>query len=73
MLRNMSASAFGLSILGILAIIIGASAKIDTSSGIWLTVKVLPAVGMILGTLFGLAFLIVLGIRRNRAAGDAAN
>jgi len=69
----MSASAFGLSILGILAIIIAASAKIDTSSGIWLTVKVLPAVGMILGTLFGLAFLIVLGIRRSRAAGDAAN
>ena len=69
----MAASALGLAILGILAIIIAGAAKLDMTSGIWLTITVLPAVGMILGTLFGLAFFIVLGIRRSRAAGDASN
>lgn len=69
----MAASALGLAILGILAIMIAAAAKLDMTSGIGLTISVLPPVGIILGTLFGLAFLIVFGIRRIRAAGDAAN
>lgn len=69
----MAASAFGLSILGIIAILIAASAKVDTTQGIWLTVKVLPAVGIILGTLFAVAFLAVLITRRGRAARDASN
>jgi hypothetical protein len=72
-LRNMAASAFGLAILGILALFITAVARVDTSSGIWLTVKVLPGVGIILGGLFALAFLISLIIRRSRAARDANN
>ena len=69
----MAASALGLAILGILAIMIAGAAKLDMTSGIGLTISVLPPVGTILGTLFGLAFLIVFGIRRSRAAGDAAN
>lgn len=69
----MAASALGLAILGILAIMIAGAAKLDMTSGIGLTISVLPPVGIILGTLFGLAFLVVLGIRRSRAAGDAAN
>lgn len=69
----MAASALGLAILGILAIMIAGAAQLDMTSGIGLTISVLPPVGIILGTLFGLAFLVVLGIRRSRAAGDAAN
>jgi hypothetical protein len=72
-LRNMAASAFGLSILGILAILIAGSARVDMTEGIWLTVKVLPAVGIILGTVFATAFLAVMITRRGRAARDASN
>ena len=69
----MAASALGLSIVGILALIIASAAKVDTTQGIWLTVAVLPAVGLILGSLFLVAFLIVFGMRRARAAKDASN
>lgn len=69
----MAASAFGLAILGIVAILIAGAAKLDTSAGIWLTVKVLPGVGILLGTLFTIAFVVVLVLRRGRDARDASN
>lgn len=69
----MVASSLGLSILGIVATLIAANAGVDTNAGVWLTVKVLPAVGLILGVAFLIAFVVASAIRRSRAARDAAN
>ena len=69
----MVASSIGLAILGIIATLIAANAGVDTNVGIWLTIKVLPAVGLILGVLFLIAYVVASGIRRSRAARDAAN
>jgi hypothetical protein len=67
-LRNMIASAAGLSVVGIVAIIIAGVAHIDTNSGIWLTVKVLPLVGLLFAFLLIIAFLVVSVVRRRRLA-----
>jgi hypothetical protein len=68
----MAASAFGLAILGILVIIIARLAKVEMTGDIWLMIQVLPGVGLILGTLFGIAFIIAMTVRRSRLARDAA-
>lgn len=67
----MVASAIGLAILGIIALLIAGAARIDTRSGIWLTITVLPAVGLTFGVLSMIALFIVSAIRRTRAARDA--
>jgi len=72
-LTYMAASSIGLAILGILALIIAGVARVDTSAGVWVTVTVLPAIGLILGVGFAIAFIVVSAIRRTRAARDAAN
>jgi hypothetical protein len=71
-LAYMIASSIGLAILGILAILIAGLAHVDTTTGIWLTIRVLPAVGLIFGVAFMIALVIVSAIRRSRAARDAA-
>ena len=68
----MVASSIGLAILAILAILISGLLHIDTTSGVWLTIRVLPAVGLIFGIAFLIILVIVSAIRRSRAARDAA-
>lgn len=68
----MAASAFGLAILGIIAILIGDLVKAEMKGEIWRMIQVLPGVGLILGTLFLIAFIIALTLRRSRVARDAA-
>ena len=72
-LTYMAASSIGLAILGIIALIVAGVARIDTSSGGGVTVTVLPAIGLTLGVLFAIAFIVVSAIRRTRTARDAAN
>ena len=72
-LTYMAASSIGLAILGIIALIIAGVARVDTSAGIWVTITVLPAIGLTLGVSFAIAFIVVSAIRRTRAARDAAN
>jgi hypothetical protein len=67
----MIASSIGLSLLAIVAIIIGQLAGANTREGIWLTVLVLPPIGLVLGVLLLIAFMVVSAIRRSRAARDA--
>ena len=69
----MVASSIGLAVLSIVAIVIGTLAGVTTSEGIWLTVRVLPPIGLIFGVIFIIAFVVVSAIRRSRAARDAAN
>ena len=71
-LAYMVASSIGLAILAILAILISGLLHIDTTTGVWLTVRVLPAVGLIFGVGFLIALVVVSAVRRSRAARDAA-
>ena len=69
----MIASAIGLAFLAIVAILIANMAGVDTSQGVWLTVLVLPPIGLIFGVLLIIAFVVVSAIRRSRAARDDAH
>jgi hypothetical protein len=66
----MVASSAGLSIAAIVAVIVGGFAKADTNSGIWLTVKVLPLIGLLLALILIVVFLVVSVVRRRRLARD---
>lgn len=66
----MVASSAGLSLAAIIAVIVGNFARVDTNSGIWLTVKVLPAIGLVIAVVLIVVFLIVSVVRRRRLARD---
>jgi hypothetical protein len=67
-LRNMIASSAGLSVLAILATIVGNLTGVNTREGIWLTVTVLPFIGLTIAFLLVIAFLVVSVVRRRRLA-----
>ena len=69
-LRNMIAYAAGLSILAIIATIVANLAGVDTREGVWLTVAVLPFVGLTIALVLIVVFLIVSVLRRRRLARD---
>jgi len=69
-LRNMIASAAGLSILAIVATIVANLAGVDTREGVWLTVAVLPFVGLTIALVLIIVFLIISVLRRRRLARD---
>ena len=67
-LAFMIASVAGLSVLAIIAIIIASAAKADTSNGPWLTIAVLPTVGLPIAFLLIIVFAVVSIVRRRRIA-----
>lgn len=67
-LASMIASSAGLSILSIVASIIGRSAGADLTQGIWPVVVVLPFIGLVLALVLIVVFLIVSVVRRRRLA-----
>ena len=69
-LRNMIASAAGLSILAIVATIVANLAGLNTREGVWLTVAVLPFVGLTIALVLIIVFLIISVLRRRRLARD---
>lgn len=69
-LRNMIASAAGLSVLAMLAAVIAAFARIDVNQGVWPVILVLPLVGLPLAFALLIAFLVVSVVRRRRLARD---
>ena len=71
-LRNMIASAAGLSILAILAVIVANLSGTNTREGIWLAVAVLPFVGLTLAFVLIIVFMIVSVVRRRRLARDGS-
>lgn len=66
----MIASAAGLSILAIIAVIVAGFARVDVSEGIWPAVVVLPLIGLALAFALIVVFLIVSVVRRRRLARD---
>ena len=70
-LAYMVASAIGLAVLAIIAIIIAGAAGVNTREGLWLTVLVLPPVGLVLGVVFIITLVIVSAVRRTRTARNA--
>lgn len=71
-LRNMIASAAGLSILAIVATILANLAGVETREGVWLTITVLPFIGLTFAFLLIIAFAIVSIVRRRRLARDSS-
>jgi uncharacterized membrane protein len=72
-LSTMSITAIGIAIIAMLVTLIAGWAGLDISDGLWITVRLLPTIGLALGFLFTIAFVIVSAVRRTRAARDAAN
>jgi len=70
-LRNMIASAAGLSILAIIATIVAGFARVNVNEGIWPVIVVLPFIGLTLAFVLIIAFLILSIVRRRRLAKEA--
>ena len=70
-LAYMVASSIGLTILAIIALLVAGLAGIKTSEGVWLSVVVLPPIGLALAVLLIITLVIVSALRRARAARDA--
>jgi hypothetical protein len=71
-LRNMIASAAGLSILAILGVIVANLSGVNTREGVWLAVAVLPFIGLTLAFVLIVVFMIVSVVRRRRLARDSS-
>jgi len=67
----MIASSIGLSLVSMIALFIGAFAKVDFTGSVWPVVAVLPLIGLPIGLLLIIALLVVSAVRRVRAARDA--
>ena len=65
-LRNMIASTAGLSILAIVATIIGNLTGANTREGIWLTITVLPFIGLTIAVVLIIVTFTVIIVRRRR-------
>jgi hypothetical protein len=70
-LAYMLASSLGLSVLGILAIIIAPLFGVRDYTGVWNTVFFLPPVGLTLSFLFLVSILVLSARRKARANRDA--
>jgi cytosine/uracil/thiamine/allantoin permease len=70
-------SSIGLSVIAILAVLIGAASGAAANHGFeqnfWPTVRILPAIGLPLGFVCLLTLLVLGAVRRSRAAKDASN
>jgi hypothetical protein len=71
-LAYMLASAIGLSILSIVAVIAGTGLGVrDFDAGVWPVLIVLPTVGLPIGFALVVALLVVSAMRRSRSAKNA--
>ena len=72
-LAYMAASSIGLAILGIIALLIVNLSRAQLPLQVSALLTVLPGVGLTLGLVFAIAFIVVSAVRRTRAARDAAH
>jgi hypothetical protein len=72
-LAFMIAAVGGVSVLAIVAVLITALARIDTSASAWLTVKVLPAIGLPIAFVLVIVFLVMTAVRRRSIARDGGD
>jgi hypothetical protein len=72
-LAFMIASAVGLSLICIIAVIIGTAAGVrNFGEGAWPVAIVLPVPGLLIGLVLIIALLVISSIRRGREAKDAS-
>jgi len=73
-LAYMLASAIGLSILAIIAILVGTGVGVrDFDEGIWPVIIMLPNIGFPIGIILLVVLVVVSARRKSRAARDASN
>jgi hypothetical protein len=73
-LAYMLASAIGLSVLAIIAILAGTGLGVrDFDEGIWPVIIVLPNIGFPIGIILLVVLVVVSARRKSRAARDAGN
>jgi hypothetical protein len=73
-LAYMLASAIGLSVLAIIAIIAGTGLGVrDFDEGVWPVIVVLPTIGLPIGFLLFIAIIVTSVVKKSRAARDAGN
>jgi hypothetical protein len=70
-LAYMVASIIGLSILAIVAILIGYGTGVNKGGGIWQAVDLLPGIGLPIGFVLIIVLLVLNAVRRTRAAKGA--
>ena len=69
----MVASAVGLSLICIIAVVIGTAVGVKNfGEGLWPLAIVLPAPGLVIGLVLIIALIVISSIRRGREAKDAA-
>jgi hypothetical protein len=64
----MIAAIIGISLLAFIALIIANASHVDTGKGIWVSVYVLPGIGLPIGILLMIALVIVSARRRSKEA-----
>ncbi len=62
----MAAAVIGLSVLAILAVLIAGAAGISTGTGMWVALALLPLIGLPVGLLLLIAFIVVNAVNRSR-------
>ncbi|WP_210479554.1 hypothetical protein [Naasia sp. SYSU D00948] len=67
-LGGMAAAVIGLSVLAILAVLIAGALGVSTGSGIWVTIALLPLIGLPIGLMLIIAFIVVSAVNRSRQA-----
>jgi uncharacterized membrane protein len=72
-LAYMIASAIGLSLVAIFAVLIAGGASVDLGEGLWPTIRLVPLVGFPIGFILIFALLITSLVRRGNATKDAGN
>jgi TRAP-type C4-dicarboxylate transport system permease small subunit len=68
----MVAAILGLSILAIIAVLIGYGTKANSGAGFWQVIDLLPGVGLPIGFVLIIVLLVLNAVRRTRAAKDAS-
>jgi hypothetical protein len=71
-LAYMVASILGLSILALIAVLIGYGTKANNGAGLWQVVDLLPGIGLPIGFVLIVVLLVMTFVRRARAAKDAS-
>jgi di/tricarboxylate transporter len=67
-LATMSATVIGLAVIAIAAILIGNASGADFSQGFWTVIVAIPLIALPIGLLLLISFIIVSGVRRQRAS-----
>jgi len=72
-LASMIAGIGGLSVISIIAVIVGSSSGVDLRTGAWPVVAVFPGLGLPVAFILIIVFAVVAIVRRRRIAADGGD